>query len=321
MSELITLGESLVMFAPEKVGKLSEMSFFHKYLAGAELNVAVGVARLGHSVSYLTQIGRDSFGDFTLTELEKLKIDVEGIRVNKNYSTGFYLKEKVEAGDPKVEYYRKNSAASHYLPAYLDAVKLNEIKIAHLTGIMAGISADGLASVEKMLRLMNTASKTTIFDPNIRPALWESQDKMIQTLNQLAAQAKIVLPGVNEGSILTGSSVLTEIADFYLNQSQLTEVIIIKNGSQGAFVKTKSGQAFTVSGFKVSHVVDTVGAGDGFAVGLIAGLLDNQSLYDSVRQACAVGAFAVQSAGDNEGYPKREILKEFLEKEIKTNEK
>ncbi|GAB2021665.1 hypothetical protein RyT2_07390 [Pseudolactococcus yaeyamensis] len=58
----------------------------------------------------------------------------------------------------------------------------------------------------------------------------------------------------------------------------MTQTVIIKNGSEGAYVKSKNGVAFTVESYQVAHVVATVGAGDVFAAGLISGLLDQESI-------------------------------------------
>lgn len=58
----------------------------------------------------------------------------------------------------------------------------------------------------------------------------------------------------------------------------------------------------------VEQVVDTVGAGDGFAVGTISGRLEGLSWADSVRRGAAIGALQVQVEGDNEGLPTPEQL-------------
>ncbi|MGO2256131.1 MAG: PfkB family carbohydrate kinase, partial [Lactococcus cremoris] len=141
--------------------------------------------------------------------------------------------------------------------------------------------------------------------------LWDNQEKMIRTINDLAKRSQIILPGINEGEILTGSSEPEKIADFYLKQSPLTKTVVVKLGAEGAFAKLKSGESFTLSGFKVTKVIDTVGAGDGFAVGLESALLGGKTLKEAVKRACAVGALAVQSSGDSEGYPTKEELEAF----------
>ena len=78
---------------------------------------------------------------------------------------------------------------------------------------------------------------------------------MIRTINDLAKQSQIILPGINEGEILTGSSEPEKIANFYLEQSPLTKIVVVKLGADGAFVKLKNGEQYFVSGFKVAKVV------------------------------------------------------------------
>jgi 2-dehydro-3-deoxygluconokinase len=137
---------------------------------------------------------------------------------------------------------------------------------------------------------------------------------MVATINELAAHADIILPGINEGEILMGSRNPEDIADFYLNNSEKTQTVVVKLGIEGAYVKQKDGTSFTIPGFKVEHVVDTVGAGDGFAAGLITALIEGESLENAVIRANAIGALAVQSPGDNDGYPTPTELTEFLTK-------
>ena len=193
----------------------------------------------------------------------------------------------------------------------IDLSPLADVQIAHLSGIFPALSPRTLQTFRAFNEKLQENEVFTVFDPNLRPALWKSQKEMVDTLNDLAKSSQIVLPGINEGQILMGSSEPEEIADFYLGQSKRTESVVVKLGTEGAFVKTKTGAAYTVSGFKVDKVVDTVGAGDGFAVGLESALLEGKTLEVAVHRACAIGALAVQSAGDSEGYPNRQQLIEF----------
>jgi 2-dehydro-3-deoxygluconokinase len=160
--------------------------------------------------------------------------------------------------------------------------------------------------------LVEAAKKKQVrisFDPNLRLALWKDKAEMVEVINALAIQANIVLPGISEGKILTGSDDPETIADFYLKQG--VEAVIVKVGSKGAFVKTKAAQ-FMIPAFKVDHVVDTVGAGDGFAVGVVSALLEGQKLQEAVTRGAAIGALAVMSPGDNEGLPTVAGLEKFF---------
>ena len=87
---------------------------------------------------------------------------------------------------------------------------------------------------------------------------------MISVVNQLASMADVVLPGIAECETLAGTADLEEAADFYHRLGVRT--VVIKDGSKGAFVSVEGEPSCHVEGFHVEKVVDTVGAGDGFAV-------------------------------------------------------
>jgi 2-dehydro-3-deoxygluconokinase len=313
MKKFLTLGEPLSVFSSEDLNaSLADAKHYTRFLAGAELNVAVGITRLGLNAEYVTAVGNDPFGTSILEDIKNAGIRTNYINQLDEYSTGFYFKQRVNHGDPEILYYRKGSAASHYDAKELDRIDFSEIQHIHTSGIMAGISEESRIATDKLLKIGIEKNIRTTFDPNIRVQLWESQDYMKKVLNGLASKATIVLPGVNEGKILAGTSVPEEIADFYLGQSDITDTVIVKIGPDGALLKTKSGINQIITGFKAEKVVDTVGAGDGFAVGFISGTMDGLDYADAVKRGCAIGALAVQSPGDNDGYPTREQLDEFM---------
>ena len=86
-------------------------------------------------------------------------------------------------------------------------------------------------------------------------------------------------------------------------------------GPAGAFYASKECTG-TVPGYRVEEVIDTVGAGDGFAVGVMSGLLEGWTLREAVSRGNAIGALAVMSEGDNSGLPTRNELELFMKEEI-----
>ncbi|WEV57033.1 sugar kinase [Ligilactobacillus acidipiscis] len=315
MSEFITIGEPLVTFASKDPDvSLVDAMNFHKIMGGAELNVAIGVTRLGHSSEYVSQVGADPFGDFVKKTILSHKVGTSYISEDAGHFTGHQLKQLVTKGDPDTFNYRKDSAACHLTKDIIDKINLSDVKIAHMSGIFPAISDIAEETFRQLFKRLNDEDILTTFDPNLRPPLWSSKEKMISTINELAGLADIVLPGVEEGKILMGSDNPEEIADFYLKGAR-TETVIVKVGPAGAFVKTKDGNSYTVKGFKVDKVVDTVGAGDGFALGVITALLEGKPLKSAVLRGNAVGALQVQTPGDNDGYPTPKGLKDFYAKE------
>jgi len=315
MSEVITIGEPLTTFASSEPDvPLSKVEKWHKIMGGAELNVAIGVQRLGHSTQYISRVGEDPFGEYVINTIKEHGVGTKYISMDPNYFTGHQLKQLVTKGDPDTFNFRKNSAASHLSSEVIDNVDLSDVKFAHLSGIFPAISDTAEASFRKLYKRLNDSNIPTTFDPNLRPTLWKSKEYMIKTINELAGYANIVLPGVEEGKILMGSDDPESIADFYL-KGKNTNTVMVKIGPAGAFVKNSDGESYTVKGFKVDKVIDTVGAGDGFALGVITALLEGKSIKSAALRGNAIGALQVQTLGDNDGYPDQKGLKTFYAKE------
>ncbi|WP_285129226.1 sugar kinase [Leclercia adecarboxylata] len=307
--DVITIGEAMAMFVATKSGELSAVDHFIKRVAGAELNVATGLARLGLKVGWVSRVGNDSFGQFVLDTLKKEGIETAGVTLDDRYPTGFQLKSKVTDGtDPIVEYFRKGSAASHLSVEDFNPIWFTAARHLHLSGVAAALSASSYALLDHAAGAMKAAGKTISFDPNLRPVLWKSEAEMVEKLNHLAFQADWVLPGVKEGQILTGEKTPEGIADFYLNRG--VKAVILKTGADGAWFKTANGEQGAVAAVKVENVVDTVGAGDGFAVGVVSALLEGKTLHQAITRGNIIGSLAIQVQGDSEGLPTREQLGE-----------
>jgi len=309
--DVITIGEAMAMFVATETGELSAVEHFIKRVAGAELNVATGLARLGLNVGWVSRVGNDSFGHFVLDSLKKEGIDAAGVTLDGRFPTGFQLKSKVENGtDPIVEYFRKGSAASHLSVDDYHAAYFSSARHLHLSGVAGGLSARSYAFTYDLLdhaaSAMKAQGKTISFDPNLRPVLWKSEAEMAEKLNRLAFKADWVLPGIKEGMILTGESTPEGIADFYLNRG--VKAVVLKTGADGAWFKTADGEQGAVAAVKVDNVVDTVGAGDGFAVGVISALLEGKPLSQAVARGNKIGSLAIQVQGDSEGLPTRAEL-------------
>lgn len=303
--DILSFGETMAMFVAEHSGDLAQVGHFHKRIAGADSNVAIGLSRLGFNVAWLSRVGADSFGRFVVDTLKAEGLDCRFVETDPAHPTGFQLKSLEEHGaDPRVEYFRRGSAASrlsvnNIAPALLKARHL------HATGIPPALSASARELSQVLMSQMRAAGRSLSFDPNLRPSLWDSEKQMISEINRLAVQAHWVLPGLSEGRLLTGLQDPADIAGFYLDQG--VEAVVIKLGAAGAYYRTQLDQGF-VEAVPVAQVVDTVGAGDGFAVGLISGLLENLGMAEAVQRANWIGSRAVQSRGDMEGLPRREEL-------------
>ncbi|GAB3278821.1 sugar kinase [Parasphingorhabdus pacifica] len=307
MVDVITFGEVMAMFVAAEQGSLDEAENFGVRLAGAEMNVAVGLARLGHEVGYLSAVGDDPFGTRIRRELAGEGIDISRLVTDRSAPTGFQLKSRVQEGDPAVVYFRKGSAASRSTWSASAEEAVRSTKHLHVTGVFAALTPATREFAFNAMRTAKEAGVSVSFDPNLRPALWPDTREMVATINQLAALADCVLPGLAEGELTTGRATAAEIAEFYLDNG--ASEVVIKLGTEGAVLHSRHGTTAEPA-FPV-NVVDTVGAGDGFAAGWISARLDGLDESSALRRACVVGAMATTSEGDKDGLPTLARLREL----------
>ncbi len=307
---LLLAGEPMGLLIAQSEGSLDSVSGYSLAVAGAEFNVATGVARLQHQVSYLTKLGEDPFGKLIIRTLRQNGIDDSMVCFTNEKTTGFMLKSKVSKGDPEIFYFRKGSAASTLSVEDVEKLDFSQFTHIHLTGILPALTESTRAAEQLMFEKAKAAGLFISFDPNLRPQLWPSTEVMVETLNRFATMADLVLPGNGEGGTLCGTTDAHEINKFYLSLG--AKAVVTKVGPKGALCTDKDGNETMVPGFIIDKVVDTVGAGDGFACGVLTGLMEGMTLPQATERGCAIGAIQCTFAGDNEGLPTPEKLQAFM---------
>jgi 2-dehydro-3-deoxygluconokinase len=243
---------------------------------------------------------------YLLSAIGSEGVDCSRVVCDPAQRTGFMFKGRVDDGsDPPIEYHRRGSAASLLGPHEIDEAWIAGTRHLHVSGVFPALSASTLAATRRAMALARAHGRSISFDPNLRPTLWPSREAMRETLNLLAEGSDCVLPGQAEGELLTGSAEPEAIAAFYRQRG--AKLVVVKLGTAGAYYDSEQGRGH-VPAFPVARVVDTVGAGDGFAVGVISALLEGRAVVDAVRRGAWIGARAVQVRGDTEGLPTRAEL-------------
>ncbi|TWI55524.1 dehydrogluconokinase [Pseudomonas duriflava] len=304
--DVLAFGETMGMLVAEEPGDLAEVTHFGKRIAGADSNVVIGLTRLGLRVAWLSRVGNDSLGRFIRLTLEREGVDCSRVTIDPHHPTGFQFKSReVDGRDPTVEYFRRGSAASYLsIEEDFDEQLLN-VRHLHATGIPPALSDSLRELSQHLMHSARQAGRSVSFDPNLRPSLWSSEAAMCKTINHLASLADWVLPGLAEGRLLTGYETPEDIAAFYLDKG--ASAVAIKLGPEGTYFRTPNNSGH-VPGYPVETVVDTVGAGDGFATGFISALLEGLDIPAAIARGNWIGARAVQVIGDMEGLPYRNEL-------------
>lgn len=297
--EVVTLGESMVLFVAEQPGLLREATTFRRYVAGAESNVAIGVRRLGHTAGWISRVGDDEFGRAILFRLRGEVVDTSGVVVDPQAPTGVFFREQRADGPIEVLYYRCGSAASRLSPADLNETYLRGARFLHLTGITPALSPSCRETVFAAAETARGAGVNVVLDPNVRRKLW-GVDEARSVLRDLATRCDVLLPGADEAELLTGESD-PEIAAAAL-RALGPALVVIKNGAQGCLAASEGG-IVRGAAVPVARVVDPIGAGDAFAAGFLASQLRGLALAESLALANRCGALAMTIPSDAEGLP------------------
>ena len=298
--QLTTLGEALVVMDPVSRGPLRHVGRFEKNLGGAELNVAVGLSRLGHRAGWAGRLGDDEFGKEILAFARGEGVDVSRTSLDSEAPTGLYFKEWRALGQLRVYYYRAGSAASRMRFDELDLEYLLSGEILHLTGITAALSESCHDLIERLLLAANERGVTVSFDVNVRLLLFEGRDPR-KVLGPLAARADLLFLSDDEADLLFGGSDPDPLKE--ARRDIRAETVVVHH-AKGAFAVEESGVSEKAA-YPV-EVVDTVGAGDAFVAGFLSGRLRGWSTEECLDMANACGACAVTVPGDLKGLPTAE---------------
>ncbi|WP_348788852.1 sugar kinase [Leifsonia sp. NPDC080035] len=280
-------------------------------VGGAETNTAIGLCRQGIPVRWLTRLGDDSAGESVLAAIRSEDVEVVAA-IDRDRPTGLMVKEARPGGLTRVSYYRSGSAASALSAADVRPALLDGVELLHLTGITPALSESAASAVIEAARLARGRDIRVSLDINYRSSLW-SREEAGERLARMATLADVVFGDRRELELLLGAAAPTAS-----DESLLDAVagigpgeVVLKRGERGATARAH-GRVHDQAAFPVA-AVDTVGAGDAFVAGYLAGLLDAQPLGERLRRACACGALACLSEGDWEGSPTAAELAAFLD--------
>jgi 2-dehydro-3-deoxygluconokinase len=225
---VLTFGEALVGYASVEEN-LRAATQFTRFPGGADLNVAVGLTRLGVRTMWASVLGEDAHADYLADVVDELGVSPLVRRASG--PTALMFKAGGATSDPEVLQVRQHTAFALHADALLtaDLIALDGIDHLHLTGITLGISPVVRAASFTLLEAAVVAGVSVSFDPNLRLNLWADREEMRAVVNTIAARATVIMPGLAEGRLLTGASEPDDIAQFYLRRG--VRQVVIKLGA------------------------------------------------------------------------------------------
>ncbi len=303
-ADVLTFGETMLSLQTE--GPLTTGTPARTTVAGAESNVAIGLARLGHRVSWAGRLGADEPARLILRTLRGEGVNVGHTTTDPDAPTGVLLRERLVADVARVHYWRVGSAASRQRPEHLAPALSAGARVLHITGITCALGPGPLSTVTGAVEYAREHGWTVALDVNHRARLW-SREEAAPVLHGLRGGVDVLIASDDELPLIAGVDATDEAAQVAELLSAGVREVVVKKGGDGADLYSGDGQHLHQPAHRVP-VLDTVGAGDAFCAGYLSGLLDGLAPADRLRRASVTGAFAVASRGDWEGLPHRDEI-------------
>ncbi len=295
--DLATMGETMALLSHDGTTPLRHARTLQLGVGGSESNVAIGAARLGIASSWTGRVGDDELGRLVLRELQ-----AEGVRTfasrDASKPTAIMLKASRTIHSTHVTYYRTDSAGAALGPGDVNVELLRKAKVFHTSAITPALSPTASEAVRKAVEICRDSETLVSIDLNFRRALWSEQEAR-EEFRWLASKANVVFATESEARIACAGTDASALAHELASLGG--GMAIVKQGERGA-VASIHGQEHVVDPVPVV-TVDPVGAGDAFAAGFLAALIQGDEPTQSLRWAALMGAWAVTTAGDWQGLP------------------
>ena len=297
------IGETMVSFIPSAGAALDTAASVDLDVAGAESNVAMYLADHGIDARWISRLGDDAFGRRVLQRVQACGVNVSGVRTDPQRPTGLLFKDPgtpSNGGGTTVTYRRKGSAASAMGPDVLELEAVRTASVWHLTGITPALSADCHALVEAALGDDVDDRPTVSFDVNFRPAVWQGLSvDPADLLHRCAQAADIVFVGLDEAQSLWGADLID--ARDVRTLLPAPHILVVKDGARAATAFCD--QTGVIVPAPQVDVVEPVGAGDAFAAGFLAGLLQGRPAEHCLLSGHLTAAAALSVTGDHGPLP------------------
>jgi 2-dehydro-3-deoxygluconokinase len=285
MAEIVTFGEAMIRLAPPSFRRLEQARSLDVQVGGAELNTAVGLARLGRSSAWVSRLTDNPLGRLVANHAREAGVSTEHIVWTKEDRVGIYFLEFGAAPRASsVLYDRKGAAIASIAPGMVDWAKVfTGAMWFHVTGITPALSASAAATTKEALEAAKQANLGTSVDLNYRVKLWSPAeagkcmgelmrftDYLVTTEEDIERVFGIKGKDYEEAAALTAKRFPLKGVAITLRDNPL----VWKN--TWTAMLWQDGKVLRTRSYEV-EIVDRLGAGDSFAAGFLDGLLDGDA--------------------------------------------
>ncbi|MGC8545544.1 MAG: carbohydrate kinase family protein [Athalassotoga sp.] len=280
---------------------------FEPHVGGSPLNIAVGIARLGGHVSYITKFSYDFFGEMLKDTLKQENVDISLSMTDCDLHTTLAFAFVDERKVPKFAIWNRSTADSALSYEDLSKIRIDEFDAFHFGSILfATPAADHIL---KFMEDVKKMGKYIFFDPNYRPHIAKDENKYKADLLKGWKLSNIVKCSMEDAKSIFNLDDFEDIVEMVKSIGKT----VITDGENGAYVISKT--VTHIPAIRV-NVVDTTGCGDAFMAGFIYEFARNdfneENLVSASKFGTVTAGMAAQKIGAITSFPKLEEVKRFL---------
>jgi len=311
-SDILVAGECLIDFLPASPGALADVERFTRRAGGAPANVAVRLASLGPAPLLWTRLGSDPFGEFLAATLAEQGIPDEYVVVDEDAMTTLAFVAHDEDADRAFTFYRNDTADTRFEPGAVPDGVLAELPWVVFGGVCLPAEPARTAMLDLAARAREGGCEV-FFDPNARPELWDGG--FGDAVAAACEHATVVKASPDDLALAGIEGSPDELLEAVLELGPHTVVLTL--GDEGA--RARSTGAAPWGAAEAAHAgydvdpVDTTGAGDAFAAGVVRALADGEPLGDALSFANAAAAVTTTSQGAMSATVDRESVERLRE--------
>lgn len=298
--DVITLGETMARFSPAGFERFGQSRTVEMHVAGSESNTAIGLARLGHRVCWLSRLSDNAVGRWIAAEIASHGVNVSSVVWTDADRVGiFYMERGAPPRSSQVFYDRAESAMACMKPQELpsDLFRSEAGGIFHTSGITLGISSQARQTALYAIELARGAGRLISFDLNYRSRLWTSAAARVACEPAMAHSDLIFLPVRDAKSVCEISAIAPASICRELHNRWPQATIVLTRGNLGAVAMDQSGNFFEQPAFPAVEV-ERLGGGDAFSAGYLSAFLSGQNIAEALRWGCATAAIKYTLPGD-----------------------
>lgn len=296
MAEVVTLGETMLRLSPITVSTLEETQQFQVDVAGAESNVAAGLARLGIETGWISKLVDNAIGRLIAKRIQWHGVDVSRVVWSENGRNGlYYLEPGVEPRATRLIYDRRDSAFTTLRYEELDWSYVQRARLVHLSGITPALGGESERLIHRIIDHLKELGLLTSFDVNYRTKLWPPLEAK-KILTPIAAKVDVLICSLNDAATVFGFS--------QPDVEQVAQGLQRQFGCQTVVLTLAEQGALALAGKNICHhsaykagTVDRIGRGDSFSAGFLYGYL-NDDVHAGLKYGNAMAALNQTFKGD-----------------------